>query len=84
MPAYLFADKHFLDLRIKNDVDIDFQRSEVGIRKFGRNNDFDIYWKANHIMNWVCHRGFVPDLGHCQACLLSAGNIWMSDDDCAP
>ena len=38
----------------------------------------------NNSWSLILHLGDEPHAGHYQSCLLSSGNIWMSDDDRLP
>ena len=76
--------ERFPDLHTKNRMNVDFPRSCVQIPIFARTSGLDVYWAEYRIVSLTLHLGEGPHSGHYQSCLLTSGNLWMTDDDRLP
>ena len=76
--------ERFPNLHTKNHMNVDFPRSCVQIPIFGRASGLDVYWAEYRIVSLTLHLGDEPHSGHYQSCLLTSGNLWLTDDDRLP
>ena len=83
-PMVCLQIERFLDLNHKNEILIDLPRTEVMLPVFAASSGLQVQWAQFRIVWMTLHLGPIPDAGHYQGCLLTSGDVWMSDDDRLP
>ena len=83
-PMVCLQIERFPGLNNKNEILIEFPRIEVMFPVFAASSSLQVQWTQFRIVGMTLHLDPIPEAGHYQGCLLTNGDVWMSDDDRLP